>query len=136
MQSTLVAAVETIDRFRGDGALGAWLISICRFQVASYHRHRRVRDRWAADGPVDLDRVESDESLSSELESRELRATVHGTLETLSSRYRQILQWKYLDDLPVKAIAERLEVSPKAAESLLTRAREAFRRVYDPERLP
>jgi len=38
-----------------------------------------------------------------------------------------VLEWKYIDGCPVKAIAERLGVSDKAAESLLTRAREAFR---------
>lgn len=38
-----------------------------------------------------------------------------------------ILEWKYLEGLPVSAIAARLKTTPKAAESLLTRAREAFR---------
>ena len=40
------------------------------------------------------------------------------------------LQWKYLDGLPVKEIARRLELAPKAAESLLTRARLAFRKSF------
>lgn len=34
---------------------------------------------------------------------------------------------KYTDGLSVKQIAERLGTSPKAVESLLTRARQAFR---------
>ena len=39
-------------------------------------------------------------------------------------------EWKYLDDLPVKEIAERIELKTKAAESLLTRARNSFREIY------
>ena len=38
-----------------------------------------------------------------------------------------MLEWKYVDGLPVQEIAQRLAIGPKAAESLLTRAREAFR---------
>ena len=38
--------------------------------------------------------------------------------------------WKYLEELPVATIARRLELSEKAAESLLTRARGAFREAF------
>jgi DNA-directed RNA polymerase specialized sigma24 family protein len=38
-----------------------------------------------------------------------------------------VLEWKYIHELSVQEIAERLGVGYKAAESLLTRARAAFR---------
>ena len=38
-----------------------------------------------------------------------------------------MLEWRYADGLPVPEIAARLEISYKAAESLLSRARQAFR---------
>lgn len=60
----------------------------------------------------------------------ERRLQVHMTLDLLSSRYRRALTWKYLEDLQVKEIAERLGVSPKAAESVLTRARNAFQEAH------
>jgi RNA polymerase sigma factor (sigma-70 family) len=52
---------------------------------------------------------------------------VHAVLDRLPPRYGRALEWKYLEELSVKEIARRLEVGPKAAESLLTRARLAFR---------
>jgi DNA-directed RNA polymerase specialized sigma24 family protein len=45
----------------------------------------------------------------------------------LPDRYGDALKWKYLEELPVEQIAGRLGVGHKAAESLLTRARAAFR---------
>ncbi len=48
-------------------------------------------------------------------------------LDQLPSHYGSALEWKYLEELSVKEIASRLKLSPKAAESTLTRAREAFR---------
>jgi RNA polymerase sigma-70 factor (ECF subfamily) len=60
----------------------------------------------------------------------EARALVHAALDLLPPRYGRILEWKYLDDLPVKEIADRMSVGTKAAESLLTRARISFRETY------
>ncbi len=61
------------------------------------------------------------------LRRKEIVHYVHTVLDRLPERYGKALEWKYIDGLPVKEIAARLEVGPKAAESLLTRARQAFR---------
>ena len=37
---------------------------------------------------------------------------------------------EYVDELPVRDIAARLQLGPKAAESLLTRARTAFHEAF------
>jgi RNA polymerase sigma-70 factor (ECF subfamily) len=49
------------------------------------------------------------------------------TLDCLPPWYGDALEWKYIHGLSVKEIAERLNLGSKAAESLLTRARKAFR---------
>ena len=49
------------------------------------------------------------------------------TLDSLPNPYGDMLEWKYLQGHSVKEIAARLQISPKATESLLTRARRAFR---------
>jgi DNA-directed RNA polymerase specialized sigma24 family protein len=51
-------------------------------------------------------------------------------LDQLPTRYGDALEWKYGEGLSVKEIATRLGVGPKAAESLLTRARQAFRDAF------
>jgi len=58
---------------------------------------------------------------------REVARLVHVTVDHLPPHYSQLLEWKYSDGLSVKEIAGQLGISPKAAESLLTRARQAFR---------
>ena len=52
---------------------------------------------------------------------------VQATLDALPERYGDVLEWKYVDGMPVADIAARLDIGAKAAESLLTRARGAFR---------
>jgi DNA-directed RNA polymerase specialized sigma24 family protein len=52
------------------------------------------------------------------------------TLDYLPARYGDALEWKYIEELSVGEIADRLGVGYKAAESLLTRARAAFRDAF------
>jgi RNA polymerase sigma-70 factor (ECF subfamily) len=52
---------------------------------------------------------------------------VQVVLDYLPRRYGDVLEWKYIQGLSVKEIAARLDVAPKAAESMLNRARIAFR---------
>jgi len=60
----------------------------------------------------------------------DLREAVHAALDLLPERYARSLEWKYLEDLSVADVAARLGTSAKAAESVLTRARDAFREVF------
>jgi RNA polymerase sigma-70 factor (ECF subfamily) len=55
---------------------------------------------------------------------------VQATVDTLPDRYSDVLEWKYVDGLSVDEIAAQLNIGVKAAESLLTRAREAFRETF------
>ena len=51
------------------------------------------------------------------VQRHELAALVQRVLDLLPVRYGNVLEWKYLDDVPVREIAARCEVSEKAAES-------------------
>ena len=56
---------------------------------------------------------------------------VAAALAALPDHYEAVLRLKYLDQLTVDAIAARRGDSPKAVESLLSRARQAFREIYE-----
>lgn len=136
-QKAFVTAFEKLDSFRGDSTLFTWLCGICRFQIGDL---RKRRGRWprlvsaSRDGDValKLDLLpNSADDPAAALDRQERVAQVHQALDELPPRYGQALEWKYIEGLSVRHIAERLEVREKAAESLLTRAREAFRRRYD-----
>jgi len=60
----------------------------------------------------------------------QVRESILAALDYLPAPYGDILEWKYLRDLSMGEIARRLGRSPKAVESLLTRAREAFRETF------
>ena len=64
------------------------------------------------------------------LRRNETSRLVQLVLDRLPGHYGDALEWKYIDGLSVAEIAERLNVGAKAAESMLTRARTAFRDAF------
>ena len=122
VQATLIRAVNKLSTFRGEASLFTWLCTICRRELA------RLHERAGARVEITLleDRPETRAALET-LEREELARIVHSTLDQLPSRYGDALEWRYIDGLTVDEIAGRLGIGYKAAESLLSRARQAFR---------
>jgi RNA polymerase sigma-70 factor, ECF subfamily len=133
VQTTLVRAVRKLSTYRGEAALLTWLTTICRREIATYYDQRKKVPPMlglAEDLPeirAALESLGGDENL---LQRRETARLVQAILDQLPFRYGDALEWKYIDGLSVAEIAVRLGVTPKAAESTLTRARGAFRDAF------
>lgn len=137
VQAALSLAIRKLSTYRGEAALFTWLCTLCRHELSAHYRARR---RFEPESTLLEDTPEiraALESLSSRtdgpdesLRHREVAALVRMALDYLPDRYGDALEWKYVLELSVKEIAARLQVTPKAAESILSRAREAFRSVY------
>ena len=133
-QATLCKAFEKLSSYRGEAPLFAWLCAICRFEITAHFRRQR-REPPRASLPEDVLEVAGAlDSLALELADpesqalrREVARLVHLTVDHLSPHHAQVLEWRYTDHLGVAEIAARLSVTYKAAESLLSRARQAFR---------
>ena len=134
-QATLCKAISRLETYRGEAALFTWLCTFCRHEISAFHERTRRQ-------PATVDLAEENAEVTAALESlwvlagegpeeslrrEEVARLVHVTLDRLPPRYANALEWKYVDDVSVKEIALRLGLTPKAAESMLTRAREAFR---------
>lgn len=134
-QATLCAAISKLRTYRGEAALFTWLCTFCRHEISAYYRRMNrepVTARLLESDPEVLGALDSLSVLTGNepdeaLRRSEVARLVHVTLDRLPSRYADALEWKYVDGFSVKEIAARLGLTPKAAESLLTRARVAFR---------
>ena len=139
VQSTLVKAMRALATFRGEAALFSWLCQICRRQIADYLRaHKRHQQNVVLidDTPglrEALDSIAapaSDEPLQG-YKTAETRRLVQSVLDRLPSRYGDVLEWKYIDGRSVEEIGDLLGVGHAAAQSLLARARVAFREALE-----
>jgi RNA polymerase sigma-70 factor (ECF subfamily) len=136
VQQTMCRAMQKIKLYRGDAALFTWLCQICRNIIADSYRASHGRLRTASVPFEDNDEIrvalETLSSLSTSdphesMLSEQVKRLVHVILDYLPTRYGQVLDLKYIQGLSVSEIAERMHVAPKAVESLLARARTAFR---------
>jgi len=136
VQNSLISAVRHLASWRGEAALFTWLCTICRREMSAWEQRtsRRVTVSIGDDDPGLRAALESigaaAEAPDAGLARADTGRIVQLVLDHLPPRYSRALEWKYLEDLSVGDIAARLQCTPKAAESLLTRARDAFRDAF------
>ncbi len=134
-QATLTKVLRHLEKFRGDSSLFTWSCQICRNEIAdSLRAQRRHASRVV---PID-DRPELREALEAigapeftqpaeSLSRDQTRQLVRSVLDRLPDHYGDALEWKYVEGASVMEIGSRLGISHAAAQSLLQRARPAFR---------
>ncbi|TKJ38648.1 MAG: hypothetical protein CEE38_02800 [Planctomycetes bacterium B3_Pla] len=122
-QQAFVTAARRIHRFDPSRAtFRAWLFGIVKNRQMAIRTSEQRRKRHE----------ESSAKRSSEtVRQEEPDLRVHEALARLPSRYRMVLEAKYLRGLSMKEIAADNSASIEAIESLLRRARAGFAREYE-----
>jgi len=123
---TFVRCVKSIGTFDPSrGGIYEWLKAITRNEG---HTRLRKEPFGRVDFPAEA--IDTEPLPEEWLARKDARLLVEECLLAMNVRQREALRLKYLEELSVAEIARRLELSPKAAESLLTRSRESFRKVF------
>jgi len=135
-QTTLIKALSKLHTYRGEAALFTWICAFCRREISGWlERNGQSAQTLSDESPAMRTVLDSVAALSrddpeQDYRRRELSSLVHVTLDHLPGKYADALVWKYLDETSVDEIGRRLGLGYKAAESLLTRARQAFRDAF------
>jgi RNA polymerase sigma-70 factor (ECF subfamily) len=134
VQAALGKAIRKLGSFRGDSGLFTWVCQICRNEIVDRIRsERRMRHVVLIDDQPELraavESIEAPEEfdLAKSYGRDEAARLVRVVLDRLPDSYGDALEWKYIEGESVEAIGERLGIGTTAAQSLLARARRAFR---------
>ena len=135
VQATLCKVMHKLDSFRGEAALFTWICQICRHQIADYVRETRrhservvlIEDNPQIQAALDAIQAPDAERPDQRYDKGQFGALVRTVLDRLPARYGDALEWKYVEGLSVEEIGSRLGIGTTAAQSLLGRARVAFR---------
>jgi RNA polymerase sigma-70 factor (ECF subfamily) len=128
VQETWLTAVRRIRRFDPDqGSFAAWLngIAVNVLRNSLRRRHRRGSVQPLANG-----RLTTEAPPDAALERHETAERIASALGELPERYEAVLRGKYFEQRSVEDLAAERGETPKAVESLLSRARQAFREAY------
>jgi RNA polymerase sigma-70 factor (ECF subfamily) len=134
-QRTLCRAMRKLHLYRAEASLFTWLCRLCRNEIYDHVEQREHKDRRfisVDDDPevrAALESLPDDRNGDPARSARraEVQHCVQTVLDYLPVRYAEILKWKYVEDVAVDEIAQRLSLTTHAAESLLARARRSFR---------
>lgn len=102
-----------------------WLVTVARHKLVDHWRREAMADRKMV--LLEGGRIDSVDPWNAVLD--ESRA--EQVMQAISPAYRSVLTLRYLDDLSVPECAAALDRSVHATESLLARARNAFRTAYE-----
>ncbi len=137
VQDTFLVALERMRGFDGRSSLHTWLCGIAKNKIRDARRTRKPRSLQEAieeaDPEIDaiLAKVAREPLPEHVLERAETRDLVGATLSSLPPEYAEALVQKYVEGRSVAEIAKARGKGDKAIESLLTRARTAFARVFE-----
>lgn len=139
VHTTLIKAIRNLSNYRGEAAIFTWICQICRRQIVDYLRaHRRQSERVVMiDDSPELRAVFEAIEAPAEAEpshrygATETRQLIQTVLDRLPSRYGDVLEWKYVEGRTVEEIGALLGIGHIAAQSMLARARVAFREALE-----
>lgn len=136
VQRTMSKTMLNINRYRGDSALFTWMCSICKNEIFDFLKKQTKYEQaivlQSEISDTDLLLQSKESTLADQPEDIYQRdqttKLIHQILDGLPANYGNVIEWKYIEGLSLKQIAERLNMSHAATQSILFRARLAFQK--------
>ena len=125
MQRTLLACVETRDRFRGASSFRTYLFGVARLELLAHYRRRRKLD-----SQVELESrsfYDLDPSPSVVVAKHMEQKVLHEALRRLPADLQMALELHYWENMSATEIATILEIPSGTVKSRLRRAKEMLR---------
>lgn len=140
VQETLMRALRDLDHYdpaRSGGHVFPWLAGLARNEITrALGRESHTVSLQALWQRMDRDlkaifaKIESEPFPDELMQREEIRAMVNATMAQLPPHYRAALESKYIDGRSMREMATNTGGTEKSVESLLTRARQAFRDTF------
>ncbi len=127
-QDVFVKVHQKLDTFNEDAQVSTWIYRIVVNTSLDYLKAKKRKKRWAFMSSI-FDK-ETETSMPKEfnhpgaqLESKEALSKIYMALDQLNERQKSVIILAKVEGKSQKEIGEIMEMSPKAVESLLQRAK-------------
>ena len=131
VQDTFLRLLQTRQNFESEKHLEHWLIcvaaNICKNLIREATNHRACSFDEMADKQCSLRALQRYDEKQAH---REIVALLYECLEQLPESFQEVVRLRYLEELEVGEVAQRMETSSNAIYAMLSRARSRLRATY------
>ena len=137
VQQTMTNAMKSLASYRGEASLQTWLCQIGRNEMSAWYKKtgKKLELNDSMDKTPGL--LAAIESRPSSITGQSVHASndiltelVQTSLDNLPTSYGRVLEMKYVDGFSVNEIAAQMQMGEVAVQSLLARARTAFKTLF------
>lgn len=124
-------AIDSLAFLKKEENISAWLYKIAHNKMVDFYRKKKIKSILLSQAPY-LQIVANEISQPEfQFEKNKIRDRIESALHNISQKYRKILILHYEEKVPVKNLTITFNLSFKATESLLFRARQSFKLAYE-----
>jgi len=127
-QDAFVQVFRKADKYQGEGKFQSWLFRIAGNLARSKLRRRKILG-WVSFNPDFHDRADENDNPARQLEQKNNAEMVQGAMAQLPQRQREALVLHRFQGMKYKEIAEAMDVTVPAVESLIQRAMGQLRKI-------
>ena len=131
LNDVFIDAIDEMSTLKKQKNLQAWIYRIAHNKMVDYYRKKKIKSFLFSQIPyleLVANEIHQPEFI---IEKNKIRDRIESSLLSLSLKNQNILRMHYEEQIPIKQIAILLNLSPKATESLLFRARQNFIKIYE-----
>lgn len=125
-----IDAIDSLVNLKTEDNVLGWLCRIAHHKAVDFYRKRKIKSILLSTLPFLEPLAAEIDQPEFQLEKKILRARIQKVFYIISEKYRRILRLYYEEEYSIKEIATILNLSSKATESLLFRARQSFKEGY------
>lgn len=124
-------AIDSLSMLQKEQNTSAWLYRIAHNKMVDFYRKRKIKSILLSQLPFLQIVANEINQPEFQFEKNKIRDRIESALHNISQKYRKILILHYEEKVPVKNLAITFNLSFKATESLLFRARQSFKIAYE-----
>ena len=124
-------AIDSLSLLKREESAMSWLYRIAHNKMVDFYRKRKIKSTLLSQIPFLQIVANEINQPEFQFEKNKVRDRIELTHKSLSQKYRKILTLHYEEKVPVKKLAITFNLSFKATESLLFRARQGFKLAYE-----
>ena len=126
VQDTYVRALAGLEKFRGDSALGTWLVRIATNEALG--RMRRKRPTQVVDqSALETTLTAAGPDPETQMATHESRAMLEAAIDDLPDAFRSVFVARMVEGLSVEETAELFALRPETVKTRVHRARARLR---------